>query len=225
MALDLISSLRALLEGHGIATIDTPGHLVFGNGIKVSPVLVSSQDKPDGKLIQLDVRVESPVLGNRVLIESFAGYDADDSKATLQALKKFWQSSLHVLLAVLYDKDSCADQVEWETWESPTAQWRVCVGPLLLQHSPNIDVEYGEFLDSLRDKLLPKLNNEIHWFRSYFMKNGRDRMGSESLLDNYDWREGQNVLDSWPWPDGFYSVRNFLMLIPQNMSESGGLSP
>src|SRR5215472_1984901 len=111
----LTSSLQAIVEGHGITTnISATGDIFLNGGFTLSPIVVSSLDKPDGKLIQLDVHVKSPLLGDRLLIESFAGYGPDSSRAVLQALDKFCRSSLHVLLATFLDEEPCSDQVEWE---------------------------------------------------------------------------------------------------------------
>jgi uncharacterized protein DUF6348 len=219
MPIDLTSTLRALLESHGIATgVNTAGDIAMGSSLRLSPSVVSSLDKPSGKLIQVDVRAQSPMLGDKLLIESFAGYGADESNAALQALEKFSESSLHVLLTVFLGEGPHTNQIEWETWKSGDKQWRVCLGPLLLQHSAHIEIRYGEFLDQIKEKLLAELSDGLHWLRVYFMKNGSDRIGSESLLDNTDWIEGRRLVDSWSWPDGTYSARQFLILVPQKQA-------
>jgi hypothetical protein len=42
------------------------------------------------------------------------------------------------------------------------------------------------------------------------------RAGSEVLLDNEPWSEGQTILDAWQLPatDSMYSLRHFLFVIP-----------
>jgi hypothetical protein len=130
---------------------------------------------------------------------------------------KFCQASLHVLLEVFIGEKKGEDQIEWETWENGGIRWRVCLGPLLVQaygSQPPPAVMCGELIGQLRDALLPTVSREYHWLRFYHMRKDNSCLGSECLLDNESWSEGENLVNQWKWPGGFYSMRLFLILRP-----------
>jgi hypothetical protein len=79
---------------------------------------------------------------------------------------------------------------------------------------PSVRNEYEKLLEQLRSHLPPCLGPGCHWLRFYSMMNGRDRVGSEALLDNRDWPEGQRIVHGWDWPEGTIAIRHFLMLVP-----------
>ena len=91
--------------------------------------------------------------------------------------------------------------------------WRVCMGPLLTQGSTPVTNESWKLLEQLKGKLLPRLSIGCHWLRVFFMKNGREHVGSEVLLDNFDWPDGQKMVDAWDWTNGAFSARQFSMLM------------
>jgi len=163
------------------------------------------------------VRVSSKRLIDRVLVESFAGWALEEDEAAKQAFEKFLRASLHVLLAVLVEPGLGADQVEWETWRLGGVTWRACIGPMILQGSPPEPFVCGELLDQLRDQLLPRLSECVpHWVRFYFWRSSEQQTCTEALLDNFDWPDGRNIVMAWNWPDGAYSARLFLMLLPKS---------
>ncbi len=67
-----------------------------------------------------DVVVELGVA--RGLVESFAGLGATYPRAIENAIRKFERGTLHVLVAMLFDHEACADQVSWETWSHEAAR-------------------------------------------------------------------------------------------------------
>ncbi|KEA39244.1 hypothetical protein CR64_34155, partial [Pseudomonas aeruginosa] len=59
------------------------------------------------------------------------------------------------------------------------------------------------------------LDARLHWFRHFFCAFGNQRT-VEALFDNQPWEAGMQNLAALDWQDsqGYYSVRNFLMLKP-----------
>jgi hypothetical protein len=163
---------------------------------------------------QLDVVVSAPALGVRQIIESFACYGGTIAEGRANALQRFAEGSLHVLMAALEDPRHGHDQVEWETW----GDFRVCLGPLLRQWSTDIDVELGPFIDEIKRRLLAaRLTPEVHWYRTFVSVDGNGVFSSaDALLDNDPWPPGVEALRSWAWPRGrkLYALRHFLVLIP-----------
>jgi hypothetical protein len=54
--------------------------------------------------------------------------------------------------------------------------------------------EYEKLLEQLKSHLPPCMGPGCHWLRFYSMMNGGDRVGSEAVLDNRDWPEGQRIV-------------------------------
>jgi len=76
-----------------------------------------------------------------------------------------------------------------------------------------VSAEYSNLLDRLKEQL-PVLNDEPHWLRMFSMRNGRTHAAGEALLDNRYWPDGQQIVDTWDWPESDFRVRHFLMLMP-----------
>ena len=216
MDLDVTSTLRRILEGHSVPTKPDGPALVAGN-MTAAAWVRRLQAANDHNLVRLDVNVNSPLIASRTLIESFAGLGTGEEQAIKQAWGKFCQASLHVLLEVFIGEKRGEDQIERETWESRRVRWNVCLGPLLVLgfgNQPPPRVICGELIGQLRDALLPTLSREYHWLRFYYMSKEGSCMASECLLDNESWSEGGKIVNQWKWPDGFYSMRLFLILRP-----------
>jgi Family of unknown function (DUF6348) len=214
MTFDPVAALQEVLIAHGLNTTRTDQCvLIPASDLMVFVGVVRVDKHPNARVFQLDVRVESPLFTGKLLIESFAGVGPDESDAAKQAFGKFLRGSMHVLLACLVDVKRDDDQIEWDSWIFKGKAWRVCMGPLLAQGTTPVTVEYSELLEQLKDELLPQLTSGFHWLRVFFMKNGKERLVSEVLLDNVDWPEGRKIVEAWHSPDGAYSVRQFSMLM------------
>lgn len=217
MDLDVTSTLQEFLQAHSISTQFKDQWLIWG--LASSSAWIFRRPSADvNNLVRLNINVRSPLLGGRTLVECFAGWGSDEQEAISSAWGKFSRSCLHVLMQVFMNDPPDKGQVEWETWGSDDNLWRVCMGPLLILNFRDrapLALACGDLLDQLRDKLLPILTGECHWLRFYYMKQGDKRVGSECLLDNDTWPEGEKLVDQWSWPKGFYSARLFLIMLPE----------
>jgi hypothetical protein len=217
MDFNVTSTLQAFLEAHSVST-QVDGQRVIAGNMSASALVFRKTSAKIENLLQLDINVKSPLIGNRTLIESFAGWGSDEQHAIKKAWEKFSTSSLHVILEVFVNNQRAGDTVDWEIWRNNNNSWRACIGPLSIvgfdEESPPRPI-CGNLIDQLRDALLPQATRECHWLRFYYMKKESSRVGSECLLDNVPWQEGQDLVDQWNWPDGNYSVRLFLILLPE----------
>lgn len=217
------AELEAILNDHGLATRRSGDHVLLlrGPGLVLRADVYPKEAAEGTRMVQLDVRLRSDLLGAETLIESCAGMGADDEAAIQHAFAKFCQASLHVLLAAFLGEECCKDQVEWETWAEGDRTWRACVGPLLLMDSGTGDLAVTLPLSELKERALPLLKSGVHWLRVYCSQLDR-QTGVEALLDNEPWPEGEEVLRRWRWPlsDTWYSARLFLVLCPPELGSA-----
>jgi uncharacterized protein DUF6348 len=213
--LDSTKMLRELLEGHSISVQPVNRALAVGS-VTMSANIVPRHTSQPNHMVQLNINLKSPHTGSKTLIESFAGWGANEQEAIQEAWQKFARASFHVLAEVFLEQHS--DQVEWEEWGDTGNKWQVCLGPLLRLSfcaDPLPDMLVGDLLDKLKNALLSNLTRECHWLRFYYMRKASSCLAIECLLDNDTWAEGEKLLTDWNWPDGFYSVRLFLVLLPR----------
>jgi len=217
MTFDPVGAVQQALAAHDVrANRIGEEILVPGSSLVLSAAVVRVNNYAKGTAIQLDIRAQSERFQNRHLIESFGGVGADEYEATRNAFSKSMRASMHVLLATLIDQDYGADEVEWESWSFEDKAWQACLGPVILLGHPPDSFLYAELIDRLRDGLLPSLSVGTHWLRSYFNKVDCHIIASEVLLDNDDSPMGRKILNSLNWPDGTYSARQFLVMLPAN---------
>jgi hypothetical protein len=169
--------------------------------------------------LQVDIVATCPaVLGERRVVESFAGWAGTIHEAVRTALDKFARASLHVLLATLAAEPAdTSSQVEWETW----GPFRACLGPLLRQWSSTTPVQFGPYIDEIRRRVLAAglPADRAHWFRTFVAVDHTGVLkGHDALLDNAPWAPGSEALAGFPWPrppeDQPYALRHLVMLVP-----------
>jgi hypothetical protein len=160
--------------------------------------------------LQLDVVAK---IGNREIVESFAGWGATVGAAVDQAIDKFARASLHVLLATLVAEEHGTDQVTWET----CGKFRVCSGALARMWSNEPPLDYSKLFDAICERLAAaNLSRELHWFRIFVGISENKIVGLDALLDNEPWPPGVDLTQGWSWPpsDRGYAIRHFFTLIP-----------
>jgi hypothetical protein len=213
----LRSAIEELLSGHGLKVSRRFGASALEDGQTFEVRSFPRALHGESALLQLDVRVRAPLLGERAIVESFAGSGKTIDTAVHSAVDKFARGSLHVLLATLVRESLGGDQVEWETWSAPGGAWRVCMGPLLRLAPPMDGPHLSDWLDTLKGLIAEtKLSREPHWVRTYYAARAGETVGNEVLLDNEPWPDAQRRLGAREWPvsEGFFGVRLFMMLVP-----------
>jgi len=188
----------------------------------LSATVVNENQLTNSYSLQLDIEV---ALGTSdVMIESFGGFGDNRDEAVADAVANFAANSLHPLLAAFYGQVD--DQVTVEMWEIEAVMWRVIIGGYGIRTSEGIKVDVPEQAFQAIEGLIKGLTLEgtIHWVRTYYSQlNPKDvtlkEVTCEVLLDNEIWEEAQEQLAGLDWPqlEGFYSVRNFLILQRQEV--------
>lgn len=190
----------------------------LGEGAFIEARIFPRRITPQVVELQLDVRLRGPILGDRPLVESFAGAGPNLMNAIDGAIAKFASASLPLLLgAVLVREGPWDQQIEWQTWESPHGNWHACLGPLLQQNaSQSKPMNVGPFIEKLKERWLAQAQpNKLHWVRFYYAHRGGP-VGGEVLVDNQPWPDMLAELMKWPWPAAadFYALRLFFVLLP-----------
>lgn len=162
--------------------------------------------------VQLDILIE--LFDRRVLIESFAGFGNNQHAAIENSLQNFLHNSLHVLLNAFYDiKD---EQTEEEIWRINNKDWSAIIGGFGVKTFEEIPVRVPETVFPTFENLIKKqkLNEGIHWFRLFYAQQNEQFLDCETLFDNEIWQEANKELTklNWELTEGYYSVRNFLIL-------------
>ena len=206
--------LRQLFQGHDVEACVESGHVTFPNhpGLWANGELFRSYER----IVQLDVRLGG-FDGDRVLIESIAGFGPDlDAQASF-AVQAFANGSFHVLLPAFFGRPPCHG-TEREIWKigSPRAVYAGLITsvfgypPAKADGTPNLDF-YPAFIKRLETC---SLSQGTHWVRIYQMRHEGAVPSNEVLLDNVPWEEMQAFMGehSWPLTDRHYDVRVFLVI-------------
>lgn len=215
MPFNVNDAFALALSEHGVSISRQDEQILVSEKQLILSTAIFPKPGSNATLIQLDIRLQSPLIKKQILIESFAGYGKDIEEASSQAFYKFLRGSFHVLMAIFIRPELHSIQVEWETWEADHIKWKICMGPLLTQIQDSGKLNYGDLLDQFKEKLPSSLEYGYHWFRIFYMQNNGKKIGVESLLDNNQWQTGIDILNNWKWPDGDYSIRHFLFLMPE----------
>ncbi|WP_136660224.1 DUF6348 family protein [Nitratireductor sp. XY-223] len=205
--------LKALMAAHGVALSDYKDWLVTGEEL---PAMRGNWIHQIGnqEIGRLDIHVLPD--RDRVINESFAGVGSDGERYG-DALQNFQLGSLHVLLSALWAQPH--DSVVVQDWQFPSGRWTVHIGEFVSRCLGPDEVDFPpDLLDVIKNALLrADLTPEVHWLRTFYCKPGGGDTVVEVLLDNAEWAEGEQAVSQahWPASDYYYSLRNFLILVPQ----------
>ncbi|MFK2877468.1 DUF6348 family protein [Rhodanobacter hydrolyticus] len=143
--------------------------------------------------------------------ESYAGIGTGDA-ACRDALERFEQGSLHVLLAACWYVTD-ARKLQLDSWDIGVHGWDAFIGPLVVQ---------GTAVTLPADALAPltaalrseALAPRMHWVRMFLRREANGETTVETRLDNEPWPAGDHALSAVAWPPAAepYRVRCFMML-------------
>jgi hypothetical protein len=160
-------------------------------------------------LLEVDVLLED----ERIINECFAGIGSGRSGIN-DALQNFCVNSFHVLLASLWGLND-PDQVITECWKFDGKEYTAFIGNFGTRGSGEVNAEIPEGLFEVIEKTIKSepLNGDLSWFRCFFCDVSGEQT-FEALKNNEVWESGLSALKSLPWvkTNGYYSVRNFLIL-------------
>ena len=175
---------------------------------------------------QLQLNARFALDDGRVICESVVGLSGSKEEAILKAFQSFGINSLHTILCALYGYP-CDDQVSIEVIEFEGENWEVIFGPMATNRDHSVIPK--DFSAFVTDQISKKKNvspHHLHWARFYWGQQNGECLASEALWDNEPWEEAQEDIKTLDWPqvDGFYQVRQFLILRKQGAPEQEGSS-
>lgn len=204
---NLVRQLSELIKRHGVSYhIEDEWVVPLG---KLPAIRATWYPREHNGRLEVDVLLDNGVLIN----ECFGGFgDGDDG--VRDALENFCVNSLHVFLAAFWGKND-PEQVTTETWEIGANRYTVYIGNFGTRGSAEVspDVPGGLFESIERTIKNEPLDGQYYWIRHFFCDVKGDQT-FEALLNNKVWESGlQNLkLMHWKKSDGYYSVRNFMIL-------------
>ncbi len=210
----LQKELEELFQAHGLATTDYEGWVsVDGEMPGIAATIVQEWDHESTYSVQLDVEVAYDQ--DTMIVESFAGIGLSRPEAIQNAFENFCRNSYHVFLAACWGQVA-EDQVSVEHWDIEGTHWEVFVGNYGIRNFGEQKVDIPEDAFPTVENLLRALPLEasLYWLRVFYSDVGNGDTVTEVLLNNEVWEEAQAAISALDWPklDGFYSVRNFLMM-------------
>jgi hypothetical protein len=208
------ATFAELLRSHGHEIAPGPGTRLRAGALEVDALVYGRVDERSRYRVQVDFLASHPRLARGTLLESFAGLGETYRDVVHDATRKFERGSLHVLIATLLERGSCADQVEWERWPGG---WEVCMGPQLVLYAQVGPVPLGELLDGLRDAFAREVHDRaVHAIRIFTMRNADLSYADEVLLDGETWPAGEALCRAHAWPrfECVWGTRLFLMVAP-----------
>ena len=204
-----MEELAELMHAHGVPH-EIRKEWVVPNG--ELPAIRANWYQLDGYgRLDVDVLLERDVL----IHECFAGI-GDGNTAIRDAMHNFAINSFHVFLAAFWERNE-SDQVTTETWTVGGSDFIAYVGNFGTRESAGVDAVIPEGLfPAIKSSVESQaLTSSWHWVRHYFC-DVKGKQTFEALMDNEHFEPGVNRMTSMPWvkSEGFYSVRNFLVLRP-----------
>lgn len=149
----------------------------------------------------------------RIINESFSGFGVD-KEGILNGLENFCINSFHVLLSAFWRKHE-SGQVEIEDWVINGVTYKAYIGNLGTRATKGVEASIPNgFFEALEKAIKNEaLESEVSWFRVFFGSVSGE-FTFEALKENEVWQQGISMLSaqSWDKPEGYYSVRNFIVL-------------
>ena len=205
----LVSQLSKLMQSHGIPC-DVEREWVVPHGV-LPAVRASWYPSAGSGALEVEVLLED----RSIINECFAGI-GDGEVAITDALNNFMINSFHVLLSAFWGRGE-DQQVTTEDWTVSGKPFKAHIGNFGTRGSQGVEpVVPPELFPTIRRTIeCESLSPSCHWVRHFFCDVKGDRT-FEALLDNNQWTAGLDALRTigWAKSDGYYSVRNFLVLRP-----------
>ena len=204
-----------LVRGHGHDVVPGEGTAQRVGELELDAFVFPRLDRPSPGA-QIDYVVRHPALAGGRLIESFGGFGETWHDVVSDSVRKLERGSLHVLIATLLDRTSCADQVTRETWPHPSGDYDACLGGQLLLYGAEY-VDIGPLANTLSELFEREpVERAIHSIRLFTARAGEESYADEVLLDGEPWPAGEAACRAYPWPvrEGYWGTRLFLMLAP-----------
>lgn len=210
---DATSFIGDLFRAHGLECGVISGWIVPKTQEFIAQARVFVHDETSRfSNVQLDFDVRTT--DHAEILESCGGFGKTRPLAIADAMQNMANGSFHVLYSAL-TQQPCS-HCEIEKWTIDGIPRTVYVGPMVTRSNQPTSVRFPtEWFASLKTQIESRaLDQKIHWIRLYHMQMEKGESISECLIDNQPDEALQSTLHKcdWPTPQGFYSVRVFLMI-------------
>jgi hypothetical protein len=204
--------LVGLLARHGIqaAVVNTLVRISAHPGLSIKSQ-IRYRNKGGFVVSFLDICVK---FYSQQVVESYCDYGKTRELARANSLEDFTLSCLYPLLTCMLHIPS--SNLEVQTWLVNGQAYQVYWGDYVVKTIGGVVNDLPVSLIFRLKSLIKNLSlvNDYHWISWYagFPKGQLDTTGF--LLDNTAHEEGEHIIKTTPWPpvQGYYSVRNFLVL-------------
>jgi hypothetical protein len=168
-------------------------------------------------VVQLDIHLLLPEQG---FTESFVAHAATIEEGIASTFEQFEVNVLHTLIMAFWDKAKKVENgVGTDVWEINGHRWQAVISNYGYRGDEPLD-EIIDDTDSMfmevekAVKALP-LDRDIYAIRSLYTNVGDGRRVTEVLINNEAFPELEDAISKLKWKhsDGYYSVRNLLLLM------------
>ncbi|KAF7786943.1 hypothetical protein PRUB_a3766 [Pseudoalteromonas rubra] len=206
--IDLKEYISELLQAHDVP-FHTENEWVIPYG-ELPAIRATWYQRETSGVFEVDVLLE----GGRIINECFSGFGIG-KEGILNGLENFCVNSLHVFLSAFWKKHD-PEQVEIENWQINGDNYTAFIGNFGTKATTGVDVSMPQGLfESIESTIKSEvLGSDICWFR-VFIGSVSGNLTFEALKENEVWENGASMLKTLHWekPEGYYSVRNFIVLV------------
>ncbi len=209
-SIDLKEHLAKLFDNHGIE-VRTDNEWLLPRG-ELPAIRGAWFPKSGCGVVSIDVLLPD----GRVINECFSGI-GDGNDGLLNGLENFCVNTLHVFLSAFWDKHQ-PEHVALDSWQIDGTRYLAYVGNLGTRSSDGVVATLPDDLfEAIEDEIRDDSTSECSacvWYR-FFVASVSGELTFEALKENQVWPKGESMLKarSWESADGYYSVRNFVLLV------------
>lgn len=219
MSTDILALLESACTADGLSVVRHPNHLaVEGDRLLLKAGYEVKPSPTQRPVATLQLQAYSAALGNRPIVETFAGAGGSPEEALNDAVGKALMGTFPVLVGALTGHTSPQGPSSIARWGRKDAAWQVHSGPLLAQHHDGFTLNegYPAFLESLSRRFLETAPPGPHWIRVFIACFNGQLQASEVLLDNEPWEAGHKLVlaQRWSTTQAFQSIRQFMLAVP-----------
>lgn len=216
----LLGAIETAFNGHGIAAHRAGDQIHVGDALKLEVGFQQHPRADNTVILQVDFKTTSALLGERGIVDSFAGVGTDERSAQANAFSKFLMGSFHVIAEALTPHPCDSNQVDWLTWSGAHHSWRVCSGALLTQGTgmSRLAPDYEQLLLKLRGEFEAAAGAGPHWMHIFVAGLQGEISGVEAILDGAEWSAGRNIVlgHEWNFEEGYQSLRHLMIALPHD---------
>lgn len=210
----LFKILEEIFEAHGIESTEYNGWLLPNNNLPaVKAYWYPDASEHVGQLTIELLMEEGENEGTNIIVESFAGMGKVEDRLN-SALDNFMRNSLHPFLSAFWDNST--KEITVDKWEIGGEVYSAYIGDYGVVNRQGDDFKIPDDYFEIIKKAIcdEKLESNIHWFNLFYANFDPIDNQATALMDNVAWDTGSKAITSASWSrlDGYYHVREFIIL-------------